>query len=702
MRSKILFYLIAVVLLVLGLSAAGLVYAQAPEGQEYTIQPGDRLTEIARKFLGSAGAFPQIVAATNAKAAEDPSFKAITTPDQIAVGQKLWIPAPAGGATAAESGFGGVYTAKLPAASSPGRAITLTLNANSSAELSTDYLNGEAPIVENGAWQDNGDGTATVSLTGRPDGLLYEAPIVLKFKLTGTTLTAVEYDQSLYGSEGLTLQKQVQAAAPALQPEAVVGIYKVMLPGASSPGLDMTLYLNVDNSVRQVSDYLNGEAPIVEVGSWQIEGNQVLVTLTGQVGKPYDQPSTETLTPTNGGLITVPTGEGVGRWTFLPFAALATGEQPVPYDPAEAGQLFTNGLTGYYKGFWPAATCCGQDITLLLGINDMATLTTDYLNGKAPIVQTGVWTTTSDSAVEVTLAGVESPLSLVASNGLLVTAPDETAYGSAGLSLYRFEVIVANTLEVGLTGTVTYLQRIALPPQAVIIVQLVDASLADAPAQVLDEQVITAGGQQPPFKFELSYKPFKIQQNHTYAVQAWIEVDGELRFINTTRYPVLTQGAPEGPLEIIVEPAGPAPASGAGACAAVPVAISQEAPPDRSDYRAYEPGGTPNSSILGASLTVDPQPADAANLWREAILASLGYCTEGYAPQNVTIYLTSPTQTSVLVFTQVVGDDSVAAQEVRVDLAAQADKQWQVEWAGVRWQCARGDNTTNLTKEFCP
>jgi hypothetical protein len=56
----------------------------------------------------------------------------------------------------------------------------------------------------------------------------------------------------------------------------------------------------------------------------------------------------------------------------------------------------------------------------------------------------------------------------------------------------------------------------------------------------------------------------------------------------------------------------------------------------------------------------------------------------------------------VLVFTKIVGDDSVAAQEARVDLVAQANNQWQVEWAGVRWQCARGDNTTDLTNEFCP
>jgi uncharacterized lipoprotein YbaY len=290
---------------------------------------------------------------------------------------------------------------------------------------------------------------------------------------------------------------------------------------------------------------------------------------------------------------------------------------------------------------------------------------------------------------------------LLASNGLLVTASEEDAYGSTGLQLYRFEIIAANSLKVGLTGTVTYLQRIALPPEAVIIVQLVDVSLADAPAQIVAEQVITAGGQQPPFNFELDYKPLEIESNHAYAVQARIEVEGQLRFINTTRYPVLTQDAPEGGVEVIVEPVAEGSASGAEACAAVPVNSSQEMPPGRDNYDAYEEGAA-GSDILDAALTVDPQAGDTAKLWRDAVLAGLGYCTEGYAPDSVSVYSTGPTQTSVLVFTKVVGDDSVAAQEVRVDLVAQGGNQWQVEWAGVRWQCARGDNTTDLTKQLCP
>jgi uncharacterized lipoprotein YbaY len=104
------------------------------------------------------------------------------------------------------------------------------------------------------------------------------------------------------------------------------------------------------------------------------------------------------------------------------------------------------------------------------------------------------------------------------------------------------------------TGTVTYLPRIALPPQAVIEVQLVDVSRADAPAQVISSQTITANGRQVPFAFELPYDPAQIEERYTYAVQARITIDGQLRFISTQRYSVLTRGNPSSNIEVIVQP----------------------------------------------------------------------------------------------------------------------------------------------------
>ena len=105
-------------------------------------------------------------------------------------------------------GFVGTYSASLPAASGPGRVVTLSLNGDGSADMSTDFQNGKPPIVEVGTWQDNGDGTVTVTLTGRADGTMYAQPDVITFGLQGTELKAIAWDQVVYGSEGLTLSKQ--------------------------------------------------------------------------------------------------------------------------------------------------------------------------------------------------------------------------------------------------------------------------------------------------------------------------------------------------------------------------------------------------------------------------------------------------------------------------------------------------------------
>jgi uncharacterized lipoprotein YbaY len=107
-----------------------------------------------------------------------------------------------------------------------------------------------------------------------------------------------------------------------------------------------------------------------------------------------------------------------------------------------------------------------------------------------------------------------------------------------------------------LTGTVTYLQRIALPPGEVIDVQLQDVSLQDTPATVLAEKRYFAKGRQVPFPFKLTYDPAGIDPGHTYYVAARITVDGKLRWINTQSYPVLTRGNPLTDVEIVVESVG--------------------------------------------------------------------------------------------------------------------------------------------------
>jgi carbonic anhydrase len=89
-KTSVLIVLLLFALTVSAVSAAGPLPQE--EGQAYTVQADDWLSKLAEKFYGDMMAYPAIVEATNAKAAEDSSFAHITDPDVIEVGQKLWIP----------------------------------------------------------------------------------------------------------------------------------------------------------------------------------------------------------------------------------------------------------------------------------------------------------------------------------------------------------------------------------------------------------------------------------------------------------------------------------------------------------------------------------------------------------------------------------------------------------------------------------
>ncbi|TPK61800.1 META domain-containing protein [Mesorhizobium sp. B2-4-15] len=89
--------------------------------------------------------------------------------------------------------------------------------------------------------------------------------------------------------------------------------------------------------------------------------------------------------------------------------------------------------------------------------------------------------------------------------------------------------------EKAVRGEVVYRERIALPPSAVLSVQLADVSLADAPARIIGEQKIKPAGQVP-ISFEIKFDPSVIRSQMTYALQARITVDGRLMFISDVRH----------------------------------------------------------------------------------------------------------------------------------------------------------------------
>ncbi|RSK44132.1 YbaY family lipoprotein [Hymenobacter perfusus] len=95
------------------------------------------------------------------------------------------------------------------------------------------------------------------------------------------------------------------------------------------------------------------------------------------------------------------------------------------------------------------------------------------------------------------------------------------------------------------TGTITYRNRMALPPTAVVRVVLQDVSLQDVAATVLDSVTIRPNGRQVPFAFGLHYDPSLIKPGNTYTVQARITGGGRLLYLNDEAYPVITGSHPK-------------------------------------------------------------------------------------------------------------------------------------------------------------
>lgn len=101
-------------------------------------------------------------------------------------------------------------------------------------------------------------------------------------------------------------------------------------------------------------------------------------------------------------------------------------------------------------------------------------------------------------------------------------------------------------------GEIWFKERIALPADAVLTVELKDVSLMDAPAVVLAQIERSNVTTPAPFHFLIHRDQF--EPGHTYAIGAKITLDGELMFINTQAYNI-DLGSSE-PMSVLVQRVG--------------------------------------------------------------------------------------------------------------------------------------------------
>ena len=81
------------------------------------------------------------------------------------------------------------------------------------------------------------------------------------------------------------------------------------------------------------------------------------------------------------------------------------------------------------------------------------------------------------------------------------------------------EVVSGHSPNASVTGTVTYRERLALSPDAKLVVELRDVSYADAAAPLIARQTISDPGQVP-IGFKVEYNRDDIDSRNTYSISA--------------------------------------------------------------------------------------------------------------------------------------------------------------------------------------
>lgn len=98
---------------------------------------------------------------------------------------------------------------------------------------------------------------------------------------------------------------------------------------------------------------------------------------------------------------------------------------------------------------------------------------------------------------------------------------------------------------VTLNGTVTYRQRIALPPDAKLKITLTDMNQGTEAAPVIAETEIDTAGRQVPISFALDYDPKRIASKGRYAVSARItDASGQTLWITDPSAELTAPGTP--------------------------------------------------------------------------------------------------------------------------------------------------------------
>lgn len=499
------------VLLVAVLFVAGARFASAQGSAQaancaetYTVVAGDTLGALAQKYLGSNSLYQQIADATNAANKVDSTFAAIADPNIIEIGWKLCIPAKAAGAatTPAAAGTTTTPTAATPAATSPTAVPTASVPPLTLAQL----------------------GNATYQVQDAPGGSVTLKDGKAEVEIAPGSASKYTAQIAEPVANGNINSKPYAAAVLITSGGGSGSFYNLaVVPNNNGqPGTGMTKLLGDRIKVQAIS-FVNNTIQVDYLD--RKEGDAMTAEPTVAVTKYY---------------------------TIDAAGALVETQAPAPTaTTTTTAPTVGTGFAGTWLSSSPAADASALLKTLVLGQDGNAAISNNYV-GKGVTPATGTWTQTSENTATVTFTksddqNINDQLTFQM-NGDVLTAVqyNQSMYGENAPTFNRATGLI--------TGTVSYLQKIALPDNAVVEVYLVDATDANAPVKYLSGISYTTHGKQAPLEFAVPYAGSQIQASGKYLVQAFISADGKLLFKNSNGVAVLTNGAPTSGVEIIVEP----------------------------------------------------------------------------------------------------------------------------------------------------
>ncbi|MBK8797875.1 MAG: copper resistance protein NlpE N-terminal domain-containing protein [Anaerolineales bacterium] len=202
------------------------------------------------------------------------------------------------------------------------------------------------------------------------------------------------------------------AATPSQADDGVLQVWASnVYPAADAPGMISFVALYPNNAAEVVTIYL-GKGDVTETGTWETgDDGAVLVTLTGNADREYNEPTTMTLTPEADMM-----SDGV--FTYQALTVVTPAEMDALIEGAEdetAASDAENSDTAemdsasdmrriWVSNVYPAADASGLITMLALYDNGNMDQYSIYL-GKGVVNEIGIWEEDAGDAISVTATG---------------------------------------------------------------------------------------------------------------------------------------------------------------------------------------------------------------------------------------------------------------------------------------------------------